>query len=178
MGWELWHDDGGYASSYGHIGFFCNTADVSFGPVTLVGCGFDKGRFYELWEKSGLLDPRIMKEGDLWSPMHRIANLIDYSTKIKATFAVFKDDALIFEKDVEDDYDVSGLSPFQPELEALSEEHFDLVDSLIEELNTDLLVDVLTNDEGKVTTEGDYPSQSRKEDYHFKVTVNYKVVDV
>ena len=54
--WEVWSDKGGYDSTYGHMGFFCNTADVSF--VFLTDTYFDKSIFYDMWSKGGFGDPR------------------------------------------------------------------------------------------------------------------------
>ena len=60
MAWEVWSDKGGYDSTYGHMGFFCNTADVSFYFVFLTDTYFDKGIFYDMWSKGGFGDPVVM----------------------------------------------------------------------------------------------------------------------
>ena len=69
MAWEVWYmpfNDFGY----GKLGFFCNTADVSFGPVVYVSYSYDVrtvvGAIYEHWDEAcrqvtGMAqDPRSM----------------------------------------------------------------------------------------------------------------------
>jgi hypothetical protein len=42
MGWQIWCDNGDDDDSYGHMGFYCDTEDKSFGPVFLTDTDFDK----------------------------------------------------------------------------------------------------------------------------------------
>ena len=55
MAWEVWYmpiDE--YA--YGKLGFFCNTADISFGPVVYVDYSYDvatvRRAIYEHWDEA------------------------------------------------------------------------------------------------------------------------------
>ena len=148
MAWEVWSDKGGYDSTYGHMGFFCNTADVSFGPVFLTDTNFDKGMFYDMWEKANFADPRL-DEGGLWSKTHRIIHLMDYQDTVKAIINVFHGNRVIFTESREDCWDNIDFSPFHPELEALSEDDFDTVNELIDDANNDMKVLLISeyNDE-------------------------------
>ena len=71
MAWEVWYmpiDE--YA--YGKLGFFCNTADISFGPVVYVDYSYDvatvRRAIYEHWDEAcrqvtGMAqDPRSMSD--------------------------------------------------------------------------------------------------------------------
>jgi len=139
MAWEVWSDKGGIDSTYGHMGFFCNTADVSFGPVFLTDTYFDKGMFYDMWEKANFADPRL-NEGSLWSQTHRIIHLMDYKDNVQATMTVFQGTKAIFTKERKDSWDNIDFSPFHPQLEALSEDDFDTVNELVENANNDMKV--------------------------------------
>lgn len=66
MGWEMWVYPDFDSSCYSRVGFFCNTADVSFGPVcyiyyginSMVEIGVFMRQFYEAWEELIGWDPR------------------------------------------------------------------------------------------------------------------------
>lgn len=71
MAWEVWYmplNDYGY----GKLGFYCNTADVSFGPVVYVSYSYDArtviSAMYEHWNEAcsqvtGMVqDPRSMDD--------------------------------------------------------------------------------------------------------------------
>ena len=79
MAWEVWSDTDSNRS-YGQMGFFCNTADVSFGPVFMTDSYFDKGEFYKLWEKAGFKDPRKMDvtDSDISKQTRHILNLMSW----------------------------------------------------------------------------------------------------
>ena len=139
MAWEIWSDEGGIDSSYGHMGFFCNTADVSFGPVFLTDIYFDKLQFYEMWSKGGFADPRS-NQGSIWSKTHRIIHLMDYKDNVQATMTVSQGNKVIFTQERKDNWDNIEFSPFHPELEALSEDDFDTVNELIDDANNDMKV--------------------------------------
>ena len=91
MGWEVWSDTSN--SRYGQMGFFCNTADVSFGPVFMTDSTFDKGQFYEMWEQARFKDPRIDDE-NISSNTYHILKLMDYDEKIIATIKVSRVDGI------------------------------------------------------------------------------------
>ena len=139
MAWEIWSDKGGIDSTYGHMGFFCNTADVSFGPVFLTDTYFDKMMFYKMWDMANFAHPRF-NEGSLWSQTHRIIHLMDYKDTVKATMNVFHGNIVIFTQERKDNWDNIEFSPFHPELEALSEDDFDTVNELIDDANNDMKV--------------------------------------
>jgi len=156
MAWEVWSDNGGYDSTYGHMGFFCNTADVSFGPVFLTDTHFDKMQFYDMWSKGGFADPRL-NEGSLWSQTHRIIHLMDYKDTVEATMTVSQGDKVIFTSSSKSNWDSIDFSPFHPQLEALSEDAFDTVNDLVEDGNNDMKVSLIREydeEEGSTTLTG------------------------
>jgi len=139
MAWEVWSDKGGYDSTYGHMGFFCNTADVSFGPVFLTDTYFDKMQFYDMWSKGGFGDPRSDDEF------------------LKATMTVSQGDKVIFTESLKNNWDSIDFSPFHPQLEALSEDDFDTVNELIEDGNNDMKVSLISEwseEKGSTTLKG------------------------
>jgi hypothetical protein len=81
MGWELWNKETDYG--WTHFGFFCNTADESFGPVLGVERDFGgdlayaRSRFYEHWEQASRdvmgfhADPRSVGNDMLLRISHR-----------------------------------------------------------------------------------------------------------
>ena len=157
MALEVWSDKGGIDSTYGHMGFFCNTSDVSFGPVFLTDTYFDKGIFYEMWEKGGFGDPRS-DDNNLWSQTHRIIHLMDYQDTVDAMLTVYRGepnkDNIVFQIRKKDHWDNIDFSPFHPPLEALSENDFDTVDELIQDANNDMKVSLIReyNEENGSTT--------------------------
>ncbi len=160
MAWEIWSDKGGIDSSYGHMGFFCNTADVSFGPVFLTDSDFDKGTFYNMWDMANFADPRS-NQGTLWNQTHRIIHLMDYKDNVSATMTVYRGDAtidnVIFIHGTKNCWDNIEFSPFHPQLEALSEDDFDTVNELIEDANNDmkvLLIADYNEEKGSTTLRG------------------------
>ena len=160
MAWEVWSDKGGYDSTYGHMGFFCNTADVSFGPVFLTDTSFDKGIFYEMWDKANFADPR-RNEGDLWSKTHRIIHLMGYEDNVSAILTVYRGepnkDNIVFQMRRNSNWDDIDFSPFHPPLEALSEDDFDTVDELIQDANNDMKVSLIreyNEEKGSTTLKG------------------------
>tara|TARA_R100001530_G_C4193759_1_gene122875 strand:+ start:213 stop:482 length:270 start_codon:yes stop_codon:yes gene_type:complete len=81
MSWEIWQDQ---ASCYPEsddkhttyrIGFFCNTTDVSFGPVMYfdVSMGFEDAQD-EIYHKWSATDPRngTMTDSDISDEIYRI----------------------------------------------------------------------------------------------------------
>jgi hypothetical protein len=139
MAWEIWSDKGGIDSTYGHMGFFCNTVDESFGPVFLTDTYFDKMMFYKMWDMANFADPRF-NEGSLWSQTHRVIHLMDYKDNVQATMTVSQGNKVIFTQERKDNWDNIEFSPFHPELEALSEDDFDTVNELIDDANNDMKV--------------------------------------
>ena len=157
MAWEVWSDKGGIDSTYGHMGFFCNTSDVSFGPVFLTDTYFDKGIFYEMWDKANFADPR-RNDDDLWSKTHRIIHLMGYEDNVSAILTVYRGepnkDNIVFQMRRNSNWDNIDFSPFHPPLEALSEDDFDTVDELIQDANNDMKVSLIReyNEENGSTT--------------------------
>ena len=156
MAWEIWSDKGGIDSTYGHMGFFCNTVDESFGPVFLTDTYFDKMMFYKMWDMANFADPRL-NEGSLWSQTHRIIHLMDYKDNVQATLTVSQGDKVIFTQERKDNWDGLDFSPFHPQLEALSEDTFDTVSDLIEDSNNDIKASMISEhneEEGSTTLKG------------------------
>lgn len=139
------------------MGFFCNTSDVSFGPVFLTDTSFDKGIFYEMWDKGGFGDPRS-DDKNLWSQTHRIIHLMDYQDTVDAMLTVYRGepnkDNIVFQMRRNSNWDDIDFSPFHPPLEALSEDDFDTVDELIQDANNDMKVSLIReyNEENGSTT--------------------------
>ena len=81
MAWELWqkeisYDDPEYEGLY-QIGFFCNTADTSFGPV--LGIQVDTNKYkdaedqiYTEWKAD---DPRTLDNDEIYNEVKRIENI-------------------------------------------------------------------------------------------------------
>ena len=151
MSWEIWLDDGRGESyrSYGNMGFFCNTADICFGPVFYVNSCFDKGEFYEMWEKAGFIDPR-KKDSNFESHAYRIVTLMGYDDNIQATMKVFNHGKLLYEESTKNCYGNIHFSPFQKELESQSEDDFEMICSLMEDCENDMKT-VLLNDPDTTT---------------------------
>lgn len=156
MAWEVWSDKGGYDATYGHMGFFCNTMDESFGPVFLTDTYFDKSIFYDMWSKGGFADPRSADK-NLWSQTQRILHLMEYKDNVKATMTVSQGGKVIFTQERKDHWDSIDFSPFHPQLEALSEDAFDTVNDLIEDANNDMKVSLIRDfneEEGSTLLKG------------------------
>ena len=160
MAWEVWSDKGGYDSTYGHMGFFCNTADVSFGPVFLTDTYFDKMMFYKMWDMANFADPRL-DDKNLWSQTSRILHLMDYKDNVEAKMTVYRGephiDNILYLHSTKNNWDSIEFSPFQPQLEALSEDRFDTVNDLIEDANNDMKVSLIrefNEEEGSTTLKG------------------------
>jgi hypothetical protein len=165
MAWEIWSDKGGIDSTYGHMGFFCNTVDESFGPVFLTDTYFDKMMFYKMWDMANFADPRL-NEGSLWSQTHRVIHLMDYKDNVQATMTVSQGNKVIFTQERKDNWDGINFSPFHPQLEALAEDAFDTVNDLVEDANNDmkvLLIADYNEEEGSTTLTG-----------HYEITVEMK----
>ena len=162
MGWEVWHDEG---DSYGRIGFFCNTADVSFGPVIYTGSGFDKPQFYELWEMASLPDARTMNESELVSKARHIVRLSDWEDLLIITMRVYATDdknapVKIYEKVSKECFQNCEQSPFDEKLEAMydyeteeGEAHWDFITEAVEELNNEMKIKILQEDEKQKISE-------------------------
>ena len=81
MAWEIWqkeisYDDPEYEGLY-QIGFFCNTADTSFGPV--LGIQVDTNKYkdaedqiYTEWKAD---DPRTLDNDEIYNEVKRIENI-------------------------------------------------------------------------------------------------------
>jgi hypothetical protein len=119
------------------MGFFCNTADVCFGPVFYVDSCFDKGQFYEMWEKAGFTDPR-KTDSNFESHAYRILTLMGYDDNIQATMKVFNHGKLLYVEKKKECYGNLSFSPFQKELESQSEDDFEMICSLMEDCENDM----------------------------------------
>jgi hypothetical protein len=148
MAWEIWLDSG-QGKSYGNMGFFCNTADVCFGQVFYVDSCFDKGDFYEMWEKAGFTDPR-KDDSHFESHARRIITLMGYDDNVQVTVKVWNQGKLLYEEARKECYQHLSFSPFQEALEAQSEADFDMICSLMEDCENDMKT-VLLNDPDTTT---------------------------
>jgi|TARA_B100001996_G_scaffold254614_1_gene197767 hypothetical protein len=176
MGWLIWHEENDYDSIY-RIGF--HNESVSFGPVIMVEHGFEKKQFYDLWDKSYLSDPRFMEEDELDKAARWIAKLSDdYTEMLIGTLKVFKTKPntapyLIYETTNRKSYDSCGWSVFVPELEnpkTLTEDQFDAVMDLIEQVENEMKDMVLNRDEKTTTWVEDVRANLR-------VEASWKVID-
>jgi len=156
MGWEVWHDEG---DSYGRIGFFCNTADVSFGPVIYTGTGFDKSQFYQLWDKANLPDARSMDEGELSSKSRHLVRLSNWEDVLIVTMNVYRTDGTnapvkIFDHVSKECFENATQSAFHKVLEVQfdddteeGEAQWDFVCEAVEEMNDEMAIMVIREDE-------------------------------
>jgi|TARA_R110002110_G_scaffold145923_1_gene335597 hypothetical protein len=163
MGWEIWHDSNGQNTN--RIGFFCNTADVSFGPVIYTDGGFDKSEFYTLWDKANLGDARSMDEGELSTHGRHLVRLGGWEDLLIITMSVYHSDGKnvpvkIYEKLSKECFQNCGQSPYQPELESrfdsteVGEKQWDFITEAVEELNEQMKIMVIQQDENtKVSQE-------------------------
>mgnify|MGYP004335302901 CR=1 FL=1 len=179
MAWEIWLDEGRGSSyrSYGNMGFFCNTADVCFGPVFYVDSCFDKGEFYEMWEKAGFTDPR-KKDSDFESHAYRILTLMGYDDNIEATMRVFNQGKLLYVESTKNCYQNLSFSPFQDVLENESEEDFDMICALMEDCENDMKGRMLTTpDENTTFMECVYHSEPLDHDFNIRIEMDYNVLE-
>ena len=84
MAWELWQrhlktDEDDKYDGYYQIGFFCNTADVSFGPVMgfLVDISEYKDARDEIYSRWDNADPRCLDEDEIRDTILRLDNRDD-----------------------------------------------------------------------------------------------------
>jgi len=179
MAWEIWVDDGGRHTyrSYANMGFFCNTADVCFGPVFYVDNCFDKGQFYEMWEKARFKDPRT-DDANYASHAYRILTLMGYDDNIEATMRVFNQGKLLYEESTKACYCNLSFSPFQDVLENESEEDFEMIESLIEDCMNDMKVRMINQPDEKTTfMECIYHSEPLGHDFNIRVEMDYEVLE-
>ncbi len=152
MAWEVWSDTHP-ERSYGQMGFFCNTADVSFGPVFLTDDFFDKGEFYKLWEKAGFRDPRKrdVTDADISKQTRHLLQLLSWDDNILATMKVSRSDGvnapvILFEQVEKTAYQNLDFSPYQKPLERLSEDDFTILETLMEDTVNDMKWLILSED--------------------------------
>ncbi len=179
MAWEIWLDDGDRHSyqSYSNVGFFCNTADVCFGPVFYVDSCFDKGTFYEMWEKAGFKDPRT-DDANFSQNAYRIIKLMGYENNIQATVKVLNRGKVLYEESRKECYENLSFTPFQEALEAQSEEDFDMICALMEDCENDMKHLLLTDpDENTTFQESQYKSEKLGHDFDIRVEMNWEVLD-
>ncbi len=169
MAWEVWFDDSG--RSYGNMGFFCNTVDVCFGPVFYVDNCFDKGQFYEMWEKAGFKDPRT-DDANYTQHAYRILSLMGYDENITATMKVFNHGKLLYEESRKECYENLSFSPFHDELESQSEEDFDMICSLMEDCESDMKHLLLTEPDEKTAF-----METQYKDFDIRVEMVWEVLD-
>ena len=72
MGWEVWRKTYHYGE-FAKFGFFCNTADVGFGPVFHLDCA-TTGEFYKIWDEviGEGVDPRSLHHDEIWENILKI----------------------------------------------------------------------------------------------------------
>ena len=79
MAWEVWQRQASFYPENDNkhvtylVGFFCNTADVSFGPV----CHFDVSMDYldaveEIYDSWETADPRSLNNDQIYDELQRI----------------------------------------------------------------------------------------------------------
>jgi len=179
MSWEIWLDEGRGESyrSYGNIGFFCNTADVCFGPVFYVDSCFDKGEFYEMWEKAGFTDPR-KKDSNFESHAYRIVTLMGYDNNIQATMRVFNHGKLVYEETRKECYATLSFFLFHDKVKSQSEEDFDMICALMEDCENDMKVRLLTDPDEKTTfMECIYESEPLGHDFNIRIEMEWEVLE-
>ena len=76
MGWEVWRKTYHYGE-FAKFGFFCNTADVGFGPVFHLDCA-TTGEFYKIWDEvthklfERHVDPRSLHHDEIYEIILKI----------------------------------------------------------------------------------------------------------
>ena len=172
MAWEVWFDE-----SNDVMGFFCNTYDVSFGPIFYVDSDFDKELFYKLWASAGFLSPRIDSD-NIFSNTKHLLSLMGWKANIQASIRVFNHGKMIYEGSNKECYDNLSFSPFEKELEAQSEEDFDMICGLIEDCENDMRHLILTEPNKTETfMESIYKSEKLGHDYNIRVEMKWEVLD-
>ncbi len=179
MAWEVWSDTDSNRS-YGQMGFFCNTADVSFGPVFMTDSYFDKGEFYKLWDKAGFKDPRKrdVTDADISKQTRHILNLMSWDDNIIATLKVSRSDGVnapvvFFEQTSKDCFSNLDFSAFHEPLEALEEADFTTVEDLIMESNDTMKYYILHED----PYDDDRKTSLKEQHDGFIVEIEWKVLD-
>lgn len=179
MAWEVWHEEDNDYGNY-RIGFWCNTQDISFGPVLRVDSSFDKRDFYKYWDNANLADARHMESGELFDNAKWITRICnDYKDIATASLKIFKVKPnsapyLIHEDTIVSSYDMLAFSPYKEALENLSTEDewedFDAVHDIVEQLNEDMKSELLHRNE-KTT------SWSENLKYGYRGEISWKVLD-
>ncbi len=155
MAWEVWHEEDNDYGNY-RIGFWCNTQDISFGPVLRVDSGFDKRDFYKHWDNANLADARHMESGELYESAKWITRICnDYKDIATASLKIFKVKPnsapyLIHEDNILSSFDMMEFSPYRDGLENrenISEDEYDAIHDLIEQLNEDMKDGILNRNE-------------------------------
>lgn len=80
MGWYIWHEERetGYDSMFG---FYCNTEDRSFGPVSYIS-NATRADIYNAWEALRLDDPRVYeRHGKLGEAVQALQAFLEGETK-------------------------------------------------------------------------------------------------
>ena len=179
MGWEVWSDTDSNRS-YGQMGFFCNTADVSFGPVFMTDSYFDKSEFYKLWEQAGFKDPRQrdVTDSDISQQTRHILSLMSWDDNIIATMKVSRSDGknapiLYFEQSTKDCFSNLDFSPFHEPLESLEEADFTTVEDLIMGANENMKYLILHED----PYDEDKKTSFKDEHDGFIVEMEWEVID-
>jgi len=152
MAWELWQDNTDEFNSL--VGFYCSSGGGSFGPIIYTNSGFSKINFYDLWDRASLKDPRLMTETELCSTVSHLEKFIGWKENINATINVFiqESETPFYTETVKTCYDNIDFSPFNPTLESLSEEEFDIVNFLIEDCNASMKETILVeNGDSKIS---------------------------
>ena len=71
MGWEVAENDGRFT-------FFCNTADIAFGPVMyLYTSCITIGMFYDTWNSLRLPDPRTMDDEECSDAVRKMREYLE-----------------------------------------------------------------------------------------------------
>ena len=148
-----------------------------FGPVFYVDNCFDKGQFYEMWEKARFKDPRT-DDANYASHAYRILTLMGYDDNIQASVKVFNHGKLLYEETRKECYENISFSPFQKTLESQSEEDFDTICALMEDCENDMKVLLLNSPDEKDTfMESVYKSERLGHDFNVRVEMNWEVLD-
>lgn len=151
MGWQIWSDiDKDNYGSYGHMGFYCDTKDKSFGPVFLTDSDFSKTTFHELWDKGNFQDPRYDEPQVVYNQTKHIISLMDYEQEIISTLKItrFGDGhapITLYETSKKDVYENMGFSLFGKEFEygeikvkSITEDEFSNLETMLESLNAEV----------------------------------------
>jgi len=150
MGWQIWCDTGNEYASQGHLGFYCDTEDKSFGPVFLTDTDFDKALFHKLWELGNFEDPRYAEPQVVYNQTKHLISLINWNENIISTLKITRfgeghAPVTICEISKKDSYENMEFSFFGEEFEygdiklkSITDDEYQYLEEMLDDLNSEV----------------------------------------